>query len=385
MAQQLLNETAPTPSLAGLRRHLAVSQAGVFYALLAIAAVMTVMSAAMGMPSFLGIRNVANILYQAALVGILVNTMTLVLISGNFDLSVAAIAALCAAAVLYLGDMFGFAGGVAATLVLGLALGALNGSIVQGLGINAFIVTLGTMTALRGLLLAFSEGRTITATDPSVVAGLASLENGVWMTPNLAVLAPFVAALVFALVRLRSTKPRAVKWALGVGAVLIVLGLTLDPRANFAKPVYYLFAVTLATTIVLNFTVIGRRLRAVGSNVEAARLLGINVTRYKIVPFMLNGLAAAVVGILFSARLSAVSPAAMSGMELTVISAAILGGTSLFGGQGSILKSVAGALVLFSLLNGFNLLNLGATLQGLIEGIAIIVAAAIYRIGRPAR
>jgi D-xylose transport system permease protein len=187
------------------------------------------------------------------------------------------------------------------------------------------------------------------------------------------------------LVRLRSTKARAQKSALGLGAVLVVLGLTVDPRANFAKPVYYLLAVTLATTIVLNFTVVGRRLRAASSNVEAARLLGINVTRYKVVPFMLNGLAAAVVGILFSARLSAVSPAAMSGMELTVISAAILGGTSLFGGQGSIIKSVAVALVLFSLLNGFNLLNLGATLQGLIEGIAIIVAAAIYRIGRPAR
>ncbi len=86
-------------------------------------------------------------------------------------------------------------------------------------------------------------------------------------------------------------------------------------------------------------------------------------------------------GILFGSRLRSMTPTALSGMELTVIASAILGGTSLFGGAGSVIKTVAGALLLFSLTNGFNILNLGANYQGLIEGIVVVAAAAIYTVG----
>ena len=91
------------------------------------------------------------------------------------------------------------------------------------------------------------------------------------------------------------------------------------------------------------------------------------------------------VGLLFAARLGAVLPNAMSGMELTVITAAILGGTSLFGGSGSVLKSVTGAVVIFSLVNGFDILGLGTSYQGVIEGVVLITAAAIYTIGNRRR
>ena len=138
---------------------------------------------------------------------------------------------------------------------------------------------------------------------------------------------------------------------------------------------------TGAVWIVLRFSTIGRRIYAVGGNPEAARLSGINVTRYKLAAFILCSAAAGFAGVLFACRLKSINPSGLQGAELTVIAAAILGGTSLFGGAGSVVKTLAGALLLYSLTNGFNILNLGANYQGLIEGIVLVTAAAIYTVG----
>ncbi|WP_245457410.1 ABC transporter permease [Rhizobium leguminosarum] len=142
-----------------------------------------------------------------------------------------------------------------------------------------------------------------------------------------------------------------------------------------------MFAFTAIVWYTLTFTIVGRRLYAVGGNAEAARLSGINVLRYKILAFVLCSASAGFSGILFASRLRSISPGGLSAAELTVIAAAIPGGTSLFGGAGSVIKTLAGALLLFSLSNGFNILNLGANYQGLIEGIVVVVAAAIYTVG----
>jgi ribose/xylose/arabinose/galactoside ABC-type transport system permease subunit len=144
-------------------------------------------------------------------------------------------------------------------------------------------------------------------------------------------------------------------------------------------------AFTLIVWFVLTFTIVGRRIYAVGGNAEAARLSGINVTAYKLGAFVLSSLAAGFAGVLFGCRFGAINPTAMQGDELTVIAAAILGGTSLFGGAGSVVKTLAGALLLFTLTNGFNILDLGANYQGLIEGTVLVVAAAIYTVGGKAR
>jgi len=146
-------------------------------------------------------------------------------------------------------------------------------------------------------------------------------------------------------------------------------------------PILYMAAFTLLVWLVLRFTVIGRRTYAVGGNAEAARLCGISVSAYRIGAFVLSALAAGFAGVLYASRFGAMNPTALQGEELTVIAAAILGGTSLFGGAGSVLKTVAGALVLYTLTNGFNVLDLGANYQGLIEGTVLIGAAAIYTVG----
>jgi D-xylose transport system permease protein len=148
-----------------------------------------------------------------------------------------------------------------------------------------------------------------------------------------------------------------------------------------AKPVIYMIVITAFAWFIMNFTNVGRRLYAVGSSPEAARLSGINVTKYKLMAFVLCSATAGFAGILFASRLRSISPNALSGSELTVIAAAILGGTSLFGGVGSVVKTVAGALLLFTLTNGFNIMNLGTNYQGLVEGVVVVAAAAIYTVG----
>src|SRR6202008_3101426 len=129
------------------------------------------------------------------------------------------------------------------------------------------------------------------------------------------------------------------------------------------------------------FTTVGRRTYAVGGNAEAGRLCGISVNAYRVGGFVLFGLASGGAGVLYASRFGAMNPTALQGEELTVIAAAILGGTSLFGGAGSVLKTVAGALVLYTLTNGFNILNLGANYQGVIEGTVVVTAGAFYTAG----
>lgn len=366
-------------------RGFSLSESGIYYALAAIWIVLTAITLSLGIQAFLDVGNLANILYQTSFVAIVAVPMTLVLVSGNFDLSVGATAAICAATVLLLTDHVGAIPAVFIAIIPGVAIGLVNASIVQFVGINAFIVTLATMTTLRGVLLIMTGGHTASASNREAVRPLKAIENGTWDTPNLLWVAGAVALVIAAFYFWRGQRDRRPLIYAVAGAALVVAGFFFDARWTLAKPVYYMAAITAAAWFVTQFTIVGRRLQAVGANTEAARLIGIKVTRYKVVPFVLNGLAAAFVGILFAARLGAVLPNAMSGLELTAIAAAILGGTSLFGGSGSVLKSVAGGVVLFSLVNGFDILGLGSSYQDVIEGVVLVIAAAIYTVGKPGR
>ncbi|MCF6473454.1 ABC transporter permease [Nonomuraea sp. MG754425] len=373
--------TAPAPS--GARSRLAAAlrpgNAGVVYALLLIVAVLTLLSAQLGRPPYLSATNVINILDQSSLIAILAVFTTVVLISGNFDLSVASVAAFSAATVLSLVAPLGLPLAMAIALGAGLVCGAVNGLIVQLVGINAFIVTLGTMTAVRGLVLILTDGRTITAEDPAAQSSLIALQAGYWTVPHVLAVLGVAAVAAGVLVLLRRSRRAGIAIVVA-GLVAVALSPVLGFELRLSKPTYYLIVIAGLTWAVLRYTVIGRRLYAVGANAEAARLSGINVSRYKIGAFVLNGLGSGFVGILFAAKLLAINPTGLQGTELTVLAAAILGGTSLFGGLGSVLKSVVGALILFTLDNGFNVLNLGANYQGVIVGTVVVVAAAIYTV-----
>lgn len=356
------------------------SESGIMFALAAIWIFLAVSTFVTGAPTFFTPGNIGNILYQTSFIAIVSVTMTIVLVSGNFDLSVGATAALCGASVLLLTEVVGVYPAIALALAIGAGVGLFNGMVVQGLGVNAFIVTLGTMTALRGLLLVITGGKTASASDRSMIVDLRAIENGFWTSPNLFWIAAVI-ALVAAAIYAWRRRGRIVWILAGLGILFGIAGFVWNAEWRLAKPVYYMVAIVGTAWFVTQFTIVGRRLQATGANVEAARLSGVNVPLYKIVPFILNGLAAAVVGLLYAGRIGSVLPDALPGLELTAIAAAILGGTSLYGGSGNVLNTLAGAMVLFSLVNGFDIFGLGSSYQSLIEGIVLIVAAAIYTIG----
>jgi len=355
------------------RRIFGLREAGVYYALLILLGLLAAIAHSRGLPAYLSPQNLGNIAYQASLVGIMGVAMTVMLITGAFDLSVASVAALAAAVLVGLAPGIGFPLAALAAIVTAIAVGILNGAIVQFVGINAFIVTLGTLTAVRGLVLVLTDGRSLMVEQPEILQQMLAFESTrvplFW--PILA-----ISALVLASAALGRRPFRAAG-----GLLLAALAALAGPAFAVAAPVVYLIVFTVIIWAVLRFTVIGRRVYAVGGNPEAARLSGVNVTVYKLGAFILSSAAAGFAGVLFGCRLGAINPTALQGAELTVIAAAILGGTSLFGGAGSVLKTVAGALLLFTLTNGFNVLDLGASYQGLIEGVVVIAAAAIYTVG----
>jgi D-xylose transport system permease protein len=362
----------------GWRRALAPRSAGVVYALFALVLVLTITSSVQSRPSYLSSVNVSNILDQASLTGILAIFMTVVLITGNFDLSVASTAALAGTVALKLIDQHGAVLALVAALLTGVLVGLINGVLVQKVGVNSFIVTLGTLTAVRGVVEAILNGQSITATD----AVFERFETAHWTMPQglaigggIVLIAAGVAFTVRA--RLRQLTAGNVM-LMGAGAVLLAIGAFRPLLLDETAPVWLMLGITVVTSLVLRYTVVGRNLYAVGGNPEAARLSGINIDRYKMGAFVLNGFVAAAVGVLYAGKFDSVDPTVLTGSELTVIAAAVLGGTSLFGGSGYVAKSVIGTLILFTLSNGFNVLNIGSNYQDVVQGAVLVAAASLY-------
>ncbi|WP_249931247.1 ABC transporter permease [Ramlibacter sp. 2FC] len=379
-------QPASTSAATDWRRVFGLREMGVYYALILLVVVLSIATAYTGRSNYLSLANVVNVLHQSSLTAIMAIAMTVILISGNFDLSVASVAALAAAVMIGLADAIGFWPAAMTAMLVAIAAGLLNGSIVQFLGINAFIVTLGTLTAIRGLVLIVTDGRSLSVESTEAIDAMRAFESGRLEvgTATLVIGVLLVLGGIFLAVRAhRQTKilPPAPVGMIAGGLCLLALAWVSGSQLALPKTVIYMVVFAAIVWFVLTFTVTGRRLYAVGGNPEAARLSGINVVRYRLAAFVLCSAAAGFAGVLFASRLRSVNPGALQGAELTVIAAAILGGTSLFGGAGSVVKTLAGALLLFALTNGFNILNLGANYQGVIEGTVVVTAAAIYTVG----
>jgi D-xylose transport system permease protein len=375
---------AAAPRFASVRAAFRPQRAGVAYALILLVVALMIATATRGQPAYLSVTNASNIIGQAAPYGILAIFMTVVLISGNFDLSVGSVAALAGAVALLTIDDVGTVGAVALALGAGLVAGTINAMLVQIIGVNAFIVTLGSLTAIRGVVLILLNGESVTAQSQA----LASFDAQTVAVPAALCVLLGCAVLAGAGLRLRGALRAADSVPLdgffvasvAVGAGAIVLAIFAPGALTQPLPVWLMLALTIAVSLMLRFLTAGRNLHAVGSSPEAARLSGINVNRYKMVPFVLSGVAAAGVGLIFAGQFNSLDPNALSGTELTVIAAAILGGTSLFGGAGFVAKSVLGTVVLFTLSNGFNVLNLGSNYQYVVQGVVLVAASAIYTV-----
>ncbi len=283
-------------------------------------------------PNFAAWNNMVNIMQATAVNGVLGVAVSFVIISGGIDLAVGTMMTLTAVMsgimLTNLGLPLPF--GILGALGSGAALGAVSGVAVAKLKIPPFIATLGMMQITRGLALVISGAKPIYFND----------------TPSYQYLSP-------------------------ESSISLLI-----PNLEIPNGVFIMFIVAFIASIILNRTLLGRYIFALGSNEEAARLSGMNVDFWKIVTYALSGCIAGVAGLLISSRLNSAQPALGLGYELDAIAAVVIGGTSLSGGRGTILGTIIGAFVMSVLTNGLRIMGVQEEWKIVVTGVIII--AAVY-------
>ena len=306
----------PTPDRPLIRHPLLRQYGGIVIALIILCTVFTIANS-----RFLSLANFMNIFQQVAVVAIAAFGMTWVILLGEIDLSVGsiiAVAGMVGAQSLALGT--GFPAALLITIIAGAILGAVNGLLTARLLLPSFIVTVATMSIYRGLVSLPTGGAPLMISDPN------------WQA---------IGASHF------------------LGVPLII---------------WILLVLFLANHIALSMTVFGRETYLTGGNREAALYSGIRVGRVKIIVFTLSGIMSAIAGILLSSRLYSAQTNAGVSYELDAIAAAVLGGTSLSGGVGTIPGTLIGALIIGVLNNGMNMLSVPYFYQLIVKGVVIIIA-----------
>ncbi len=275
--------------------------------------------------SFLSFRNLLNILNQNAPLAIIAMAGTLVIISGGFDLSTGSIFAVAGVAAAWIGlNLENEVLGILIGPLIGLGLGLVNGLVITGLKVHSFLATLATSLVYRGLAILITGGSLISLTGNETFSALG--RGRVW----------------------------------GINYVVFVL-----------------LAVFALLTFFLNRTVAGRHIFAVGGNPMAATLSGVRNARIQVLTFMLSGLAAGLAGVITVSRVATGSAQLGIGFELQAIAAIILGGTSIYGGEGAVWRSFTGVMLLALINNGFNILSVNPFYKDLTTGAIIVFAVAL--------
>lgn len=293
---------------------------GVLLALIGLIVVSSLLS-----DRFLSPTNLLNVLRQIAIVGVLAIGMTFVLITAGIDLSVGSILALVAVTAAAGVNSNGPLAGVAIGLLVGTSLGLVNGLGITRGGVQPFVMTLGMLAFARGLAFVFTGGQPVPVTDPAFLA----IGNGkLFGIPN---------------------------------------------------PAIIFLSLLLVAHLVLRYTTFGRQVYAIGSNDEAARLSGIAVRRVRTMVYVISGLTAGVAGILYASQLGVGTPVAGESSALDAIAATVVGGTSLFGGQGGVGGTFLGAAILGVLQNTMNLNGVDPFVQRLFGGVVLVAAVMLQR------
>jgi D-xylose transport system permease protein len=332
---------------------------------------------------FTSARNLSNLMRQMSVTGILACGMVFVIIAGEIDLSVGSLLGLLggAAAVLDVTHHLPLPLSMAIVLASGLLLGFVNGYLTAYAGIPSFIVGLGGMLAYRGIVLGITGGSTIAPISPEFEQlGQAYLPPAFGIALGVVLFALAVAlAWRQRVSQAQHNLPVIALWrsvfrvAL-TGIVLAGFVSTFNSYEGIPLPVLILLVLLGVFSYIAKQTVFGRRIYAVGSNMEATRLSGINVRAVKLWIFGLMGLMCALAGLINTARLAAGSPSAGTSGELDVIAACFIGGTSMRGGAGTVHGALVGALVMASLDNGMSMLDVDTYWQMIVKGAILTLA-----------
>ena len=307
-----------------------LSEYAAFIALILLALGLCIIS-----PEFRQVSNLLNLLRQAAFNGLIAIGMTCVILSDGIDLSVGsvfALAAIICAEMLTSGIPAPVA--ILAALVIGTLLGLVSGILVSKFRLQAFIATLITMTAYRGMAMIITDGKPISRLASSIES-----ESGAFLFK-----------------------------ALGKGNLLLFESIKIPLPAII---LVILFAVFY---FILNHTTFGRRVYATGSNAKCAKLVGVDVVKTKMYVYAISGFLSALAGLMMISRVDSAQPTLGSGYELDAIAAVALGGTSMSGGRGKITGTIAGVLIIAMLNNGLNILGVTSYYQDVIKAIVILVA-----------
>ncbi|MEU7768293.1 ABC transporter permease [Nocardia sp. NPDC049190] len=354
-------------------------------------------------PVFMSEANFANLFTQGAAIAVIAMGLVFVLLLGEIDLSAGFTSGVCAAvlAVLLTDKGWPWYLAVLVALLTGVVIGLVIGAVVVKIGIPSFVVTLAAFLALQGVALKIMDnGRNISIHDETIVA--IANKN---VPPSLGWALYAVLVVGFAIVQYRKLRARtelgltgetAPVIALRVAVLAVVAGAAvlvlngersrnpeLHSLAGMPIVVPLIVALLLLWTFVLNRTSFGRHIYAVGGNAEAARRAGIAVNRVKISAFVLCSTMAAVGGLIAASRANSVDPnTGGSDVLLTAVGAAVIGGTSLFGGRGRMLDAVVGAAVVAVINNGMGLMGYSAGTKFVVTGFVLLLAAGVDALSR---
>lgn len=323
-------------------------------------------------------RNLSLLLRQASLVAILAAGVSMLMIMAEIDLSIGGAVLLTGAVAANLTTTYGLPMwlGVLAAIGCGVGLGAWNGFWVARFGVPSFVVTLGGLLGFAGIALMWTNAATVGPLPQSFVN---LSEAYISQTASYILLIAFGFVLALATVRRRGDAATATV-ALRLLALLVLLGLSIWIVHGFLglpTAIVWVIAVGAAVTFIATRTKLGRNAFMIGANREAAHLAGVNVRRHIFLGFILMGLLYGVGGVLLDARLAAWSPAAGQYLELNAIAAAVIGGTSLMGGIGTIPGAMVGSLLLATIDNGMSLNNVNSFLQQVVKGLILIFAVTL--------
>lgn len=355
-------------------------------ALLSIWGIFTILTGG----TFISFRNLSNLFLQSSTIAILAVGMVLVIVAGHIDLSVGSVAGLLGgiAGILMAKQNLGTLPTIIITLGIGLLIGIWQGYWVAYRQVPAFIVTLAGMMVFRGILIGITGGNTIgPMNDNFKLIGQGYLPKMSNLPFNdTSAIVGLIFILLFIIFDLKKRKTRQ-KYGfevlpihlqiLKITGISILIALVLSIMVGYMGIPYailLLIGIVVLFTFIATKTSFGRHIYAIGGNKEAARLSGINIKKTNMMIFVIMGLMSAVAGIVFTARLNAANAAAGNLFELDAIAAAIIGGTSTMGGEGTIVGAIIGALVMASLDNGMSLMNVDVTYQYIVKGLILLLA-----------
>lgn len=346
--------------------------------------------------NFLTAGNITNLMLQITGVGVIAIGVVMVLLLGEIDLSVGVVSGLAAACMAVLNVQHGWSGWTAilAALGVGLAIGAFQGFFVAYLKVPSFVVTLAGLLGFQGVLLyVLGDTGTINLRDETIT-NLANTFFSEWV--GWIIVAVVVVPYVILTIWGRQRRARAglettplillavqVVLILG-GSIVAVVVLNNDRGVPLATVIF--IGLLLVFDFVTRRTAFGRHVYAVGGGAEAARRAGISLPRIRLIVFMLGSLMAAAGGIMLASRLFAVNQASGSGdLLLNAIAAAVIGGTSLFGGRGNVWSALLGALVIGSISNGMDLMALESSVKFMVTGAVLLLAVTLDATARRGR